>query len=82
MSHKVGKVITDFKCCFWLYDSSKLLEVINLMTYEDKELFFCDVRRINWNEEGRNLIHGIQRYYIKEDVPSLDSGLHQIMRTN
>lgn len=78
----IGYTIQDLTFRYWLFDSTKLQEVIKLMTPEDEELFYCDVRKVDLLEQGRNLIYGFQRFYVKEDVPIMETGLKQIIRKN
>jgi len=34
-----------------------------------------DVRNVEFAQESIKTIHGMAKYYMKEDIPALDSGL-------
>lgn len=40
------------------------------------------MRKIDWLAEGTNLQYGIQRYYLKQDVPMIESGYRSILQKN
>lgn len=48
----------------------------------DRLDFEFDIRKINFTEEGARMMYGIQRYYLNQDVPLVDSGIRGILQLN
>lgn len=41
-----------------------------------------DIRKVDFAFEGRKYQHGLAKYWLFEDIPSLTSGLRQIVQMN
>ena len=64
------------KCGSWYYDSSCMLKLIDRCSEMDLVDFDCDPRKIDIKQSGAQFAHGLHRYYLKEDVPSRETGMH------
>lgn len=51
--------LTFFESSTWLYDNSKMLELINCLSNEEREEFDCDVRNIKWPKYIENQCRGL-----------------------
>ena len=40
------------------------------------------MRKINLSAEGKHYVYGLAKYYMREDIPNIDSGLRQIVQMN
>lgn len=52
------------------------------MSPQDHEDFFCDVSKVDMVKTAKTFMNGIQRYYINEDLPGIDSGFTQVIQKN
>lgn len=43
------------------------------MSKEDKELFFCDLRKIDWDEYFKEYIKGIRLYLLQDPLETLEA---------
>ena len=41
----------------------------------DKVEFMMDIRKVDFGQEGHKYQHGLAKYWLFEDIPSLTSGL-------
>ena len=58
-----------------MFESKKLYQVIDShMSAKDNEDFWCDCRQINMSDTYNDVFYAVQRYYMKIDLPKLDSG--------
>lgn len=51
----------------WLYDSTKLHNVFDTLSHEDKAEFACDMRKFNWRSFLEDYVHGLKIFVLKED---------------
>jgi hypothetical protein len=58
------------------------LKVCDSLNENDRNEFLIDLRKIDVGAEGRNYIYGLAKYYMREDIPAIDSGLRQIVQMN
>ncbi|KAG5876419.1 hypothetical protein JTB14_032620 [Gonioctena quinquepunctata] len=55
----------------WIYQSDNILNFINKMSDEDKELFFCDLRKVDWNLFFWYYPRGMRTYLVGEPSDNL-----------
>jgi hypothetical protein len=75
MNADLNEMVIHIKHNSWFFDSPKLLELSNAMSAQDKKDFMFDPNDIDIGLSGIQFMSGLHRYYIKEDVPSIESGL-------
>jgi len=78
----VQEQIMYFKETEYIFDCSELLKLCDIISPKDKDDFQFDVRKIDFLKEGVNMQYGIQRYYLKQDVPMLELGYRSILQKN
>jgi len=44
------------------------------MSPQDKQDFWCDAREWDANKSAEDVFYGLQRYFLKIDLPSQESG--------
>lgn len=59
----------------WFLDDTEYLKVCDSLNETDRAEFAIDMRPINFDKEGRKYHHGLARYYLMEDIPTLHSGV-------
>ena len=52
-----------------------LIDLYQRMSPSDKIDFLCDPRQIDIKDAGIKFASGLHRYYIKEDIPAIETGL-------
>ena len=55
----------------WQFISNNPIHLMEEMTTEDQEMFYFDVRKINWQNYFENYILGIRQIVFKEDLSTL-----------
>jgi hypothetical protein len=67
---KVEDTIETFHFFFngyWQYENKKLVEVIKLLSMEEREEFDCDCRNMRWDTFIRDYIKGMGIWALGED---------------
>jgi hypothetical protein len=59
-----------------------MLKLSSLVNPEEKADFDFDIKKIDFVYEGAVFAYGIQRYYLKQDVPMIESGYTSILQKN
>lgn len=52
------------------------------MSPAEKKMFDFDVSKIDYVKEGKNMMYGLQRYYLDQDVPLCNSGIRSVLQMN
>ncbi|XP_046837373.1 fatty acyl-CoA reductase wat-like isoform X1 [Vespa crabro] len=75
---KMYKKIDTLSKLFQYFTTTKLNftnkrwnELLSKLTTEDRELFFCDIKDINWDKYFENYILGIRMYVLKDPIETL-----------
>jgi fatty acyl-CoA reductase len=55
----------------WRFISDNPIHLSKEMTAEDQEMFYFDVRKINWQSYFENYILGIRQHVFKDDPTTL-----------
>lgn len=71
--HHSLNVISYFSCREWEYKSKNVKEICENMTKEDQETFFCDLKKLRWDEYFKNYVTGIRIYLLKDPIETLDA---------
>jgi hypothetical protein len=68
----------------FIYDSKVSDYILSQLSAEDKAIFPCDVRMVNWTLCLHSFQFGVRRYFLKEDClsPPHDSGFKQLLAKN
>lgn len=54
----------------WKIHCPETMRVVDRMNYHDKELFYCDIRSLNWTEYIFTLWRGMRLFILQEDLDS------------
>lgn len=71
-----------FKKHMIVFCNKTLQQVIREMSPEEQKIFEFDTKKLDWFVEGGKMIYGLQRNYLKQDVPRLESGWRGILQKN
>lgn len=71
--HKFCNVIAYFSTRHWEFRSERIKAICEDMSKEDKEIFFCDLRKIDWDEYFKEYIKGIRLYLLKDPLATLEA---------
>lgn len=71
---KFTKIMAYFFSNTWNISIDNYKRVCNSMTPEDKEIFFCDLKNLDWDEFLYNYLLGIRLYLIKDPIETLEEG--------
>jgi fatty acyl-CoA reductase len=64
----------------WRFISNNPIHLMEEMTTEDQEMFYFDVRKINWQNYFENYILGIRQIVFKEDLSTLPLAIRNLKR--
>ena len=66
----------------WLYESNIPTAILTKMSTEERKNFPFDMKLIDWDLCLAGFCHGIQRYFLREDHFSPESGYVQLLSKN
>ncbi|KAJ8982210.1 hypothetical protein NQ317_013512 [Molorchus minor] len=69
--HKFSAVLSYFSVRQWKFGSYNVNKAIDKMTDKDKEIFFSDLRRLNWDEFFQMYLRGVRVYLIQDSMDTL-----------
>ncbi|XP_060533075.1 fatty acyl-CoA reductase wat-like [Cylas formicarius] len=69
--HKFSDVISYFATRSWKIQSARVHQLISKMSGEDQDLFFCDLRKLDWNEFYLSYLRGVRVYLLKDPMDTL-----------
>lgn len=70
--HTFTNVIAYFSTRSWDFKSHRIRNLISQMSEDDKKIFNCDLRTLDWEEFFPDYMAGIRTYLIKEPLDNLD----------
>lgn len=50
----------------WRFISTNAIRLLDKMSAEDQDIFYFDVRKIDWHEYIRNYVAGTRKYILKD----------------
>lgn len=62
-----------------VYDNKTLQQVFKEMSPEEQKVFDFDTKKLDWHVEGGKMVYGLQRFYLKQDTPKVESGYRGIL---
>ncbi|XP_077299951.1 fatty acyl-CoA reductase wat-like isoform X2 [Arctopsyche grandis] len=69
--HKMEDVTMFFTMHGWNFTNDNMLKVIAKMSDDDRRLYSCDVRTLDWNDYLHGYFLGIRRYLLKDEDSTL-----------
>lgn len=67
LMHRAFDMLGYFARREWRFPCNNLFELANQLTEEDRNVFFMDVRSVDWRSYIHDFYMGIRRYLLKED---------------
>jgi len=68
------KIFWHFMNNSWLYDSVTPYAILAKMSAEERKNFPFDMKLIDWEKQLNGFCYGIQKFYLREDHFSPESG--------
>lgn len=69
--HKFMDVLNYFATQEWKFTNDRLHELMEKLTFKDREKFYFDIRDVDWNTYFETYIRGIRIYLIKDPLDTL-----------
>lgn len=69
--HKFTDVLNYFTIKQWNFKNDRVNELMNSLDDRDKEIFFCDIKKLSWDEFFKTYIQGIRIYLMKDPIETL-----------
>ncbi|KAG8038013.1 hypothetical protein G9C98_006338 [Cotesia typhae] len=69
--HRFMNVLNYFSTQQWSFTNQRLNSLVNRLDPRDKDLFFCDIKELDWNEYFKTYLVGIRVYLIKDPLDTL-----------
>lgn len=70
--HKFSSVISHFCTNHWTFKSDNLRKIMDTrMSAQDKEIFYCDLRELNWELYFKTYIRGIRLYLLQDPISTI-----------
>ncbi|XP_045465613.1 fatty acyl-CoA reductase wat-like [Harmonia axyridis] len=70
--HKFSSVLSYFTTRNFKFESKRVRNMLANMTAEDKQIFFCDLKELNWEVFFTIYIKGLRVYLLQDDLSTLD----------
>ena len=71
--HKFSGVISYFALKTWTFRSENVRNLITHMSERDREIFYSDLKNLNWDEFHKAYFKGIRVYLIKDPLETLEA---------
>lgn len=71
--HRFTNVISYFATREWEFRSYKMKDVYKNMSKEDKEIFFCELERLDWDEYFKEYLKGIRVHLMQDPLDTLEA---------
>ncbi|KAF5284905.1 hypothetical protein FQA39_LY16860 [Lamprigera yunnana] len=78
--HRFTAVISYFCTRNWNFKSSRYQCILRKMTAEDRQLFFHDLKELNWDEYFTEYIKGIRVHLIGDPLHTMDAAKSKWLR--
>lgn len=70
--NKLLEVLKKYSMKDWKFHSRNIQKMISNLDPRDRTLFFCDLKKLNWEEFFVNFSHGLRLYLLKESDLTLE----------
>ncbi|EFA05024.1 fatty acyl-CoA reductase wat [Tribolium castaneum] len=70
--HKFTSVISYFSTRTWIFQSSNVQKMIERMSEADQKIFFCDLKKLDWNKFFATYLRGIRIYLLQDPIETLE----------
>nr|XP_023016526.1 fatty acyl-CoA reductase wat-like [Leptinotarsa decemlineata] len=88
--HKFTNVISYFATRSWTFRSENAQKLCDKMSHNDKELFFSDLRKLDWDDFFQYYLQGVRIHLLNDPIETLEQAqikwrrlywLHQFVKT-
>lgn len=69
--HKFMDVLNYFSTKQWSFGNERMCSLVNRLSTKDKNLFFCDIKKLVWDTYFQTYLQGIRVYLIKDPLETL-----------
>ncbi|RWS22854.1 putative fatty acyl-CoA reductase-like protein, partial [Leptotrombidium deliense] len=78
--HRAINALEYFTTNEWTFRNDNFLELFNEVNANDKEIFHCDLRNIDWQTYMECYILGVRKFLLKEDPSTLPEARKRLNR--
>lgn len=78
--HKATDCLQYFTTREWKFHCKNVLTLCDLLSKEDKEKFYFDVRSLNWDGFWENHVLGCRKFLLKEDPSTIPAARKSLQR--
>lgn len=71
--------LDHFKLNYWYFDSKNLLKMNSILSKQEQDIFFMDVRKCTMTEEAQKYFYGMAKFYLGQDLLKPELGFKQIV---
>ncbi|KAI4499647.1 hypothetical protein M0802_005217 [Mischocyttarus mexicanus] len=72
--------ISYFSLKEWQFTNKRWIEVMKDLTAEDRKLFYCDMKDVDWDIYFRNYLLGVRLYVLKDPIETLPLARRDLKR--
>ncbi|XP_015180790.1 PREDICTED: fatty acyl-CoA reductase 1-like isoform X2 [Polistes dominula] len=69
--HKFMDILSHFSTIEWNFTNDKLRALHNKLSIEDRDLFFCDMKELVWDNFFQTYLLGIRIYVLKDPIETI-----------
>ncbi|CAG9815212.1 unnamed protein product [Phaedon cochleariae] len=73
--HKFSSVISYFATQTWIFKSDYAQKLCHKMSDMDNEIFFSDLKKLDWEEFFNQYLFGVRTYLIKDPTDNIEEAL-------
>jgi fatty acyl-CoA reductase len=55
----------------WKYDDENMRSLIGKLSAEDRDIFYFDIKQLNWHEYLETCVEGVRQNILKDDMSTL-----------
>ncbi|KAJ8919910.1 hypothetical protein NQ315_006439 [Exocentrus adspersus] len=78
--HKMNHILTYFSLREWSFESNNTRRLVKNMSDEDRRIFFCDMKDVDWDEYLELYVLGLRQYLAKDPLDTLEAGQKKLRR--
>ena len=65
---------------YWIFKSENIVKLWSKLSDRDREIFFFNIKDIDWKSYSEAYILGTRKYILKEDIDTLPEGRKKAFR--
>ncbi|KAI4483559.1 hypothetical protein M0804_007819 [Polistes exclamans] len=78
--HKMVNVLAYFAMNEWKFTNERWIKALKKLEYDDRELFYCDIKDVVWDTYFKSYFLGIRLYLWKDPIDTLPQARKKMQR--